>query len=229
VFAEIGYRREAIRWRGAGRRTISGVAIVLSGLPGAGKSTVGRLLAPRLGRDFVDADEVAGPFYAEVGWSIERLQNLSAAVGYEAAHLAWEEALVHGLERIVEMYADAVIALGGGHTHVTSPVRFDRVRLALGRVEGVILLRPSPDPDVAVGMLRQRCLLSKGHDWRGQGVDWLERWSNDGRDELLATATIYNGHESATETALRLRSVLQRGPAPGHERASGNLWRDDRT
>lgn len=37
---------------------MSGPAVVLIGPPGAGKTTVGRLVAERLGLDFVDTDEV---------------------------------------------------------------------------------------------------------------------------------------------------------------------------
>lgn len=41
----------------AASETRSGQSLVLVGLMGAGKSTVGRRLATRLGRDFVDADD----------------------------------------------------------------------------------------------------------------------------------------------------------------------------
>lgn len=44
--------------QGAGLR--AGPGVVLVGLPGSGKTTVGRLLAERLGRPFVDTDELIG-------------------------------------------------------------------------------------------------------------------------------------------------------------------------
>jgi len=188
---------------------VSAVSIVLIGPPAAGKSAVGSLLGPLLGCDFVDADEVAGPFYAEVGWSVERLLGLSGESGYEAAHAAWEVALAHAVERLVDHHADAVIALGAGHTHVTSQLLFERVGAALRSVDGVVLLRPSPDLQTTIRVLRERCLTSKGRDWRVDGIDWLERWTTDGRDELLATTTIYNARDSAGETARRLAWVLQ--------------------
>ena len=40
--------------------------IVLTGMPGSGKSTVGRLIAERLGRDFIDTDSVIVERYGEI-------------------------------------------------------------------------------------------------------------------------------------------------------------------
>ncbi len=189
--------------------------IVIVGPPAAGKSTVGPLLGEAIGCQFVDADEVAGPSYAEVGWSVERLSRLSARIGYEAAHAEWEVALAHAVERLIEGHADAVIGLGAGHTHLTSPPLFARVRVAVGRAQRVILLRPAADPAGTIAILRQRSIASKGHDWRGDGIDWLERWTTDGHDELLATDVVYNGLESPAETARHLCAVLSRDVGRG--------------
>lgn len=85
------------------------VAIVLVGAPGSGKSTVGRLLADRLGRRFVDVDAVieqrAGKPIAEI-----------FADEGEPAFRAVEEATT--LEHLEP--GDAVVSLGGGA--VLSPV-----------------------------------------------------------------------------------------------------------
>lgn len=185
------------------------MSIVLIGAPGSGKSTVGALLAQRLNRDFLDADAVCGDYYAEVGWSIDRLNARIKQVGFEAAHTEWEEALVHAVERLVATHRDQVIALGAGHTHVTERDLFARVRIALTLADAVVLLRPSADPATTVRELRKRCLASKSHAWHGDGIDWLERWTTDGRDELLATHTIYNGAETPQETASRIAALAR--------------------
>ena len=98
--------------------------IVLVGAPGSGKSTVGRLLAADLDRDFVDVDtlieERAGKPIAEI-----------FAEDGEPAFRALEEAAT--LEQLGQ---DAVVSLGGG------AVLSARVRAALNG-HHVIWLRVS--------------------------------------------------------------------------------------
>lgn len=185
------------------------MSIILIGAPGSGKSTVGRLLGLRLDRDFVDADEVCGDYYAEVGWSVERLTTRIKQVGFEAAHAEWEVALAHAVERLLGTSRNDFIALGAGHTHVTDPGHFERVRAALAAAEAVVLLRPSAASDTTVRILRERCLTSKSHAWHGDGIDWLQRWTTDGRDELLATHTIYNNAERPDQTASRVAEFVR--------------------
>lgn len=183
--------------------------IALIGPPGAGKSTVGELLADALQLPFVDADEACPPLYAEAGWSIERFRGLIGRVGYEAAHREWEEALAYAVPRLVSAHRDAVLALGAGHTYVTSPVFFDTIRTALGQCDHVVLLRPSPDHQECVEELRRRCLDSKGTDWHLDGVDWLSRWTSDGKDDRLATLTHYTVGETPDRSAGAIRRALR--------------------
>jgi shikimate kinase/3-dehydroquinate synthase len=76
--------------------------IVLVGLPGAGKSTIGRSLATAMGRRFIDTDElVAGPD----GNAGERLRALGEPAFRKAEARAISDALADG---------PAVISTGGG-------------------------------------------------------------------------------------------------------------------
>ena len=61
---------------------VDAVQTVLVGPPASGKSTVGELLAEATGRPFVDADAASADFYAEVGWSVERLKERASEVGF---------------------------------------------------------------------------------------------------------------------------------------------------
>ena len=75
-------------------------AVVLSGWPGSGKSTVGRALARRLGAALVDQDTVAGPLVAVVAGLVgvhdlddARLAGPTRAARYEAVAAVAEENL----------------------------------------------------------------------------------------------------------------------------------------
>lgn len=78
--------------------------VVLVGMPGAGKSSVGRRLAKRLGRPFVDADE---ELVRRTGRSV---RDWFAAEG-EAAFRAAESAL---LVDLLAAPGASVVAAGGG-------------------------------------------------------------------------------------------------------------------
>jgi shikimate kinase len=84
------------------RRLGRGVALV--GYRGTGKSTVGRLLAAHLNRQFVDVDlEIA----ARAGRSIEAIFAESG----EPVFRDWEE---QTLAELLERFPEAVVATGGG-------------------------------------------------------------------------------------------------------------------
>jgi shikimate kinase len=138
--------------------------IVLVGLPGAGKSSAGRLLAERLGWRFADLD-------AEIERRAQRSVAEIFRVEGEARFRAWEaectEALA-GAERLV-------LAPGGGW--VTDPGNWQRlgtdgtlsvwlqvpVEAVLERLAGERAIRPLlhvPDPAAAVSrLLRERQAL----------------------------------------------------------------------
>ena len=101
--------------------------IILVGLPGAGKTTVGRLAAALLGAEFTDLDDVIA------GRAGKSIPEIFAQQG-EAAFRALEASV--GAE--VFARPPAVIAVGGGF--VADPVR-RRLALASGLV---IYLRISP-------------------------------------------------------------------------------------
>lgn len=187
------------------------MAIVLVGAPGAGKSTVGALVAERLGLSFVDADAACPPYYAEVRWSVARFASLVEARGYERAHLEWEQALAHAVPRLLAEHPRAVVALGAGHSHVTRPALRPSVVAALAPHD-VVLLRPSPDPAVSVAELRARCIEAKGRNWVRDGTDWLHRWTTDGLDDEVADLVVHTMGRTPEQTA----AVVAAAMAPVH-------------
>ena len=77
--------------------------IVLVGMPGCGKSTIGKLLAERLGKQFVDSD---ASIVAASGMTIPEIFAQDAEMGFRA----WESSVLEELGK----QSGLVIATGGG-------------------------------------------------------------------------------------------------------------------
>ena len=182
---------------------------VLIGPPGTGKSTVGSLLAASLEAPWVDLDEIAGPFYAEVGWTPEVIAEQRRRLGWTAFHAAFEPALAHAVQRCAALHSQAIVSFGAGHSHLTDPSLHAHVARALEGVT-VVVLRPSPDMEASVHLLRERCRQTKWTDWHLDGVDWLHRWCTDGLDEQLADAIVYTAGKSPRETADEVSRLRRR-------------------
>lgn len=178
--------------------------LVLVGPAGAGKSTLGRIVAARLGSPFVELDAIAHPYYQELGWSVARLRERAAEVGRWAAEVDWEPARAHAVSRVVTDYPGAVIALGAGHTSYTRDENLAIAREALRQCDHVVRVLPSPHTALSLSVLRERCMASKGHDWIVDGHDFLADWVNDPRSDALATRTVYTNSESPEQTGERL-------------------------
>jgi shikimate kinase len=115
--------------------------IILIGMPGAGKSTVGVLLAKRLGYDFVDTDVLIQIREGEI------LQDTLDAQGYLALR-AIEEAVLLSLE-----VSSTVVATGG------SAVYSDQAMQHLGAGGVIVYL------EAALNALQRRI-----HDYPTRGI-----------------------------------------------------------
>ena len=89
VFADIARRKESI---------------VLIGMPGCGKSTVGSALAEQLGRPFVDTDDVI----------VERCGKPITEIFAEGGEALFRDIETDAVRTVSAEYAGAVIATGGG-------------------------------------------------------------------------------------------------------------------
>jgi shikimate kinase len=117
--------------------------IFLVGMMGAGKSTVGRVLAERLGRDFVDLDN---SIVAEAGRPIPEIFDTEGESGFRKREQAALGTVIGG---------SAVVALGGGT--LSEPAAAAQVAAA-----GVaVYLRASPEELASrLSDSRQRPLLA---------------------------------------------------------------------
>lgn len=167
--------------------------LVLIGPAGAGKTTLGEQVARRLGRTFVDLDAVAEPFYADVGWSLERLVREIDKVGRYDAEVAWEHARLHATRRAVDKSEDAVLALGAGHTTYTCPRRQQELAEVLGKARHVVFLEPFPARDDSLRELRRRSVQTKQTNWISNGHDILADWLDDPVPRTLTDHVLYTG------------------------------------
>lgn len=120
--------------------TQNGQLIALVGLPGVGKSTVGKRLALELGRVFIDTDAW---IEATTGHSVQTLFEQQG----EAAFRVLEG---HALKDIAQQHPDAVIATGGGIVVVQAHCDFLRSRACtvyLNASETTLLARLKRNPN----------------------------------------------------------------------------------
>jgi shikimate kinase len=175
-------------------RTAAGRSIVLIGLMGAGKSTIGQRLARRLGLPFVDADA-----------EIERAAGCSIADIFEFHD---EAAFRDGERRVIGRLLDgppSVIATGGG------AFMSEEIRHRIKERATSVWLRA--DLDTLVKRVRRadnRPLL-RNKDPRAV-LDKLKRE----RDPIYAEADIaIDSHDGAAEAVVeRIVSALRIGAQP---------------
>ncbi|MFC7401637.1 shikimate kinase [Citricoccus sp. GCM10030269] len=191
--------------------------LALIGPAAAGKSTVGERVAQHFDCQFIDLDEVADSFYAEVGWSIERLADEAAKIGRYEAEIAWEPARIHAVRRAMDSYDGAILALGAGHTSYTSPSRQRDIASLLDRVPHVVYVEPFPDRTESLRELRRRSLHSKGTKWISGGHDFLAEWLSDPHMRTLADHGVYTDSASVQDLADEIASLAM-GARSRHEK-----------
>lgn len=192
------------------RPTSSRVApdIILIGPITAGKSTIARLLAARLGTPHVSLDSIAHQYYVEYGFSVADFERVRESEGFIEAYQRWWPALAYAVERVLAEHKGGVIDLGAGHTHFEDMKLFNRVKHALRQRENVVRLLPSPDPERSVAILRERCSATRGWSWSVDGYDFIEHWVNDVGSAALATITIYTEGKTPAETCEELFALV---------------------
>ncbi|HEU4457503.1 MAG TPA: helix-turn-helix transcriptional regulator [Methylibium sp.] len=179
--------------------------IALIGLRGAGKSTLGRMLAERLGRPFVELNR---EIEALAGGSLAEIHNLYGPNAYRRHER-------RALDLVLERHPDAVIATPGGI--VSDPATFARLLSQCFTV----WLQASPqehmDRVVAQGDLRPMA----GHAGRRAAMDDLRRILA-GRAALYGKAdlTIDTGGLDAETACRRLLAALPRSLRPAVSRGA---------
>lgn len=182
----------------------------LIGPAGAGKSTVGEILAGLLDRVFVDIDAIGDRYYEQVGQPINDLVERIEVDGFRRAHRWWQPARLAALAALTD-FPTSVIALGAGHSHFEDERCFEEAQHALESVF-VVLLLPSPDPTESLWVLRERCERDKGTDWIRDGHDFLEEWIRSVQNRSLADLIVFGDGRSATDIARQIAADVSLDP-----------------
>jgi shikimate kinase len=130
--------------------------IILIGPIGAGKTTVGALLAERLDLPRCSMDELRWAYYAELGYDEAAAQRLRETEGFWGVYRYAKPFEVHAVQRLLAEHRDCVIDFGAGHSVYEDAALLERVRQVLEPYPNVVLLLPGPDPGKALEVLDAR-------------------------------------------------------------------------
>jgi hypothetical protein len=180
--------------------------IILIGPIGAGKTTVGTLLAEKLQLPRVSLDDVRFDYYKQIGYDEAAAAELERQHGFLALYRHWKPFEAYAVERALAEHARCVFDFGAGHSVYEDAAQFARIRKVLEPFPNVVLLLPSPDPDESVLLLRQR----DGECVDG-GVDFHEYFVKHPSNQALAKVTVYTKGKTPEETR---DGVLRSLPVP---------------
>jgi hypothetical protein len=183
--------------------------VVLIGPPGAGKSTVGPLLAGSLGTNFIDVDEIGDAYYVASGRPLTSFVHKVAREGFPSAHRWWQPARVEAATGVVRDHPGAVVAFGAGHSHFEDLDCFESVRSALADCT-VVLMIPDADESRSRIILRGRSIDIKGHDWVRDEHDYLAEWVTSEQSQLLADVVAYSAEWTPETYTELIESAIRR-------------------
>lgn len=136
--------------------------VFLIGPMGAGKSTLGKLLAEQLGRPQVSLDEIRWDYYKEIGYDKAIQREIKEREGFAGVYRYWKRFEAYAVERAVHDHPGCVMDFGAGHSVQEKEADFARIQALLAPYPNVVFLLPSSDLDETIAMLRARTPFKVG-------------------------------------------------------------------
>ncbi len=130
--------------------------IILIGPIGTGKSTIGSLLAIRLGRPQCSMDEYRWGYYKEIGYDEKLAKHKRETEGFWGIYQYWKPFEAYAVEKLLSEHKNCVIDFGAGHSVYEDAFLLQRVQQVLASYSNIILLLPSSDLDESVQILDER-------------------------------------------------------------------------
>lgn len=181
-------------------------SIVLIGPYGAGKSTIGKLLAEALNqRNYSLDEENPWKYFQEVGLTLENSTSLG-----DFDSPAWQPYHRHAVKRFLAEHnsEDCVMDLGAGHSLYDGDLLEDMKQTLAGYT--VILLLPSPQIDESLHDLKQRNNLHPSKRNTSHTI-WNTYALTHPANQWLANHTVYTKGLNARETCDKILGMLKKG------------------
>jgi adenylate kinase family enzyme len=178
-------------------------SIILIGPLGVGKSTIGHLLAEKLGLSQCSVDLVRWEYYNEIGFDNAFASKIAKSDQGVRGVLRYSEPFdAHAIERVLAKHGDGVIDFGASNSVYEDKVLFARVENILAPYPNVILLLPSSDLDESVEILNTRLtrmLEARGEEITNELFDLNEYFTKHPSSHRLAKLVIYTKDKTPEE------------------------------
>ncbi|MBY7144790.1 shikimate kinase [Virgibacillus sp. NKC19-3] len=172
--------------------------IILIGPICAGKSTVAEEISTQTGIPQRPMDDQRFDYYKEIGFSIEKQNEIRKNDGYMAMYAYWKPFEAHAVKRILEDYPNGIHDFGAGHSVYEDQSLFTNVKNILNDYENVFLLLPSPNERESINVLNKRLKdVTTNNDVYKLNEHFVKNKSN----RLLAKYIVYTNGSSPEEVA----------------------------
>jgi shikimate kinase len=178
--------------------------IILIGPIGSGKSTLGKLIAEKLGLPQCSMDDHRWRYYDEIGYDREKAKTIGDEEGFLGVYRYWKPFEVYAVERLLSGHSGCVIDLGAGHSVYEDGELFERARRVLEPYDNVVLVLPSPDPNESIRELRERNNKNLGREF-DLNAHFVTHHSNYD----LAKHVVYTAGKEPEETRDEILSLVR--------------------
>lgn len=175
---------------------------ILIGPLGAGKTTVGRLLAEKLNLPFCSVDNVRLAYYQKAGYDKTLASQIAASEQGIQGVLRYSKPFEARMVEKVLADHHGIIDFGASNSVYDDKDLFARIENALAPYPNVILLLPSPDMDESVEILKKRLtrmLTEAGKEFTDELFELNEYFVKHPSNHQLAKLVIYTKDKTPEE------------------------------
>lgn len=179
-----------------------GEPIILIGPLKSGKSTVGKLLAERLGCTFTSLDRQEKKYTIPAGFDETKAEALRKSSGDWVWYTYRRSFFAVAVEQFLTEHPEGVLELGGGHPLVPDMRMQQQIAQALAPFRNVFLLMPTNDIEKSLAIMNLRLRP----EWRSD--DWNRNFLADDRFWQLAKHVVYTEDQSPDDTVTQIVHIL---------------------